>query len=106
MIIKDFIEDAAQLICCKCKAVISHDGYTDWFHGTFQDLEQRAYRVSIERPHVCASTPLDLDRARDAMIRIRRKAPELTFEEQCKIYNLILSNQTFPDEVEFKSIMQ
>ena len=86
----------AELTCVKCGGLITRDGQD------FEASEKYAqYSVAAHRCDVNAGvTQKQLDKAATVMKRLRALSnsgaiQEMTFEEECKVYNKILINQTF-----------
>lgn len=91
-----WIRTYAELTCLKCGGLISRAG------EDFQESEKYAhYSVAAHRCDVNAGvTQLQLDKAASMMRRMRALSASgaietMTFEDECKVYNKILANQTY-----------
>lgn len=84
--------DSGQLVCQKCGHGLLFDEWRRWSHGSWKEMEDDAQSVRFHRPHVCSGGIAD---ARQAMKQYRATHPPMTFEEECRVYNEIMKNQTY-----------
>ncbi len=76
-------DEKFQLVCSTCAQVLFH-GYGDWEYAEINALEQN-------REHKCAPNYLKIKEAKELMKAYRLRHPNITFEEQLEVYNLIIS---------------
>lgn len=78
----------AVLKCRKCDAVLTRGA------GTW-DVSERRAAAAMETGHACGMRPITTEEAREKMKSYRAEHPGLSFEEECRVYNEIMKNQTF-----------
>ena len=91
-----WLQTYAELTCTKCGGFITRQGQD------FETSEKHAqYHVAHHRCDINAGvTQLQLDKAASMMRRMRALSnsgaiEQMTFEDECKVYNKILTNQTY-----------
>lgn len=89
--------EPVELICTRCREKVKLSNWGSWsgICMDWKDAETIAgIRLNTE-PHKCTPTSIELGNISTRMKNYRAEHPGITFEEECKYYNLLLSNQTY-----------